>query len=400
MTNPTDPTLTPEAPIQPSPVRPPQPPMQYLAPPAPPGPFKRGLGLGAGVGLGAGGMLLVLGLIGTVLTALIAAGMSAALAQPITAAGSLETIWGKDAASTANTVRAIPISGPIMADGSDGLSLGRATYGYEIAKTPEAHTASDAAGVALLINTPGGTINGSRAIADAVERYQTRTGKKVVAFVRGMSFSGGMYAMAGVDKIIADHGSLIGSIGVIFGPFERYKDVTAISGTILTPGVETTGGITQEYLSQGEGKDFGNPFRAMTAKERQKLMTGLEIEYNSFVNWVAQNRKISAEAIKSDLGAYIYDGQTAKAKGLIDEQLGYDEAFRDMATVMGIDPNQARFAQAAPPGFWEGLLGAESRVYGYAPQQAAGAPVNVTSVLCVGAPQPLLWHGPFTAVCG
>jgi protease-4 len=345
-------------------------------------------------------MLLVLGVIGAMLMALIGAGMSAALSQPQTSAGRLTTVWGPAAATPANTVRAIPISGAIMADGGDGISFGAATYGYEIARTIDALEAKDAAGITLLINTPGGTINGSRAIADAVERYQARTGRKVVAYVRGLSASGGMYAMAGADKIIADHGSLVGSIGVIFGPFSRYKDVTGITGTFIEAGVETTGGITQEYLTQGEGKDFGNPFRDMTGKERRTLMAGLEVEYENFVGWVSKHRNIPAERIRSDLGAYIYDGRTARQKGLIDEQLGQDEAFRDMATVMGLDPNKARFAQTAPSGLWESLFGIESRIYGYAPQLPAGTPVKVTSVLCTGAPQPLLWHGPLTSACG
>ncbi|MFT4228014.1 S49 family peptidase, partial [Micropruina sp.] len=361
--------------------------------------FRRGFGLGAGAGLGAGGVLLVLGVVGSLITALI---YGAVLASAAGSSGprvaGLQTVWGSETAPAAQTVLAIPIEGAIQADGSDGFALTASTYGYEIARTLDGLSADDAAGVMLLMNTPGGTINGSRAIADAVERYQSRTGKKVVAYVQGMSASGGMYAMAGADRIIADHGSLIGSIGVIFGPFVRYKDVVGTSGSFIESGVSTTGGITQEYLTQGKGKDFGNPFRDITAQERKVMTDGMANEYQAFVDWVAKHRNIPARTIVDDLGAYIYDPKTAIANKLIDAQLGPDEAFRDTLQLMGLDAATARIAKRAGASPLEQLLGASSRIYGY--QDTAPAGAKASSIICTGAPQPLVWHGPVAAFCG
>ncbi|MFT3970907.1 MAG: S49 family peptidase [Micropruina sp.] len=339
----------------------------------------------------------MLGVVGSLITTLIYGAVLASAASGPQVTG-MDTIWGSDTATQAQTALAIPIEGVIQADGGDGFGLTAATYGYEIARTLDGLSADDAAGVVLLMNTPGGTINGSRAIADAVERYQSRTGKKVVAFVQGMSASGGMYAMAGADKIIADHGTLVGSIGVIFGPFVRYKDVVGTSGSILESGVTTTGGITQEYLTQGKGKDFGNPFRDMTAQERKVMTDGMANEYQAFVNWVAEHRGIPAKTIVDDLGAYVYDPKSAIAKKLIDAQLGPDEAFRDTVQLMGLDPATARVAKRAGASPLEQLLGASSRVYGYQAVVPAGA--KASSVICTGAPQPLVWHGPVAAFCG
>ena len=371
----------------------------FVQPRREPGWFRRGFGLGAGAGFGVGTMLLVLGVIGSLISALAFGAMTAAAAQvsgPRMAG--LTTVWGDDSAPLSKTVLAIPITGPIMADGGDGLVLTSATYGYEVARTLDALDADDAAGLVLLLNTPGGTINGSRAIADAVERYQARTGKKVVAFVRGMSASGGMYAMAGADRIIADHGSLVGSIGVIFGPFVRYEDVVATSGTLLESGVTTRGGITQEYLTQGKGKDFGNPFRDMTEAERTLMTAGLSNEYDAFVDWVATHRSIPSEMITDELGAYIYDAKTAVTKRLIDAMMGPDEAFRDTVTLMGLDPATARVAERQQTPSWVQLFGVSSRTYGY--QVRVSSDVRASSVICVGTPQPLLWHGPVAAICG
>ena len=388
---------------QSSPAPPMQPPIFY-APPAPPasgGSFKKGFGLGAGlsVGLALGG--IALSIVGGIVSMLMLGALLAAAqgASATTAIERTETVWGPDTATPENTVRAISISGAIMADAaSSGLGLTSATSGYEVATLLDSLTPEQSKGVVLLINTPGGTINGSKAIGDAINRYEQRTGQKVIAYVRGMSASGGMYSMASATEIIADYGTLIGSIGVIFGPFTRYKDVVATGSTLFESGVTTTGGITQEYLSQGKGKDFGNPYREMTEEERKTLTNGLTIEYDDFVNWVAQERKISADMIRNELGAYLFDPKTAQEKGLVDKVMGPDEAFRHIAASMGIEPDKMRVVRPAAPSAWQTLLGAESRIFGQIDAAASGA--KVTSALCAETPQPLVFHGSFKSICG
>lgn len=378
----------------------------YPAPPArPESAFKRGLGLGAGAGLGLGGMLLVLGLVGSLLSLAMMVGMASAMSGALsgvrqTSVEPLKTVWGPDTA--VKKLRAVHISGPIMAESSDGFTLNSGTYGYETAQMLDRLNAEDADGVVLLINTPGGSVNGSRAIADAIARYQRRTGKKAFAYVQGMSASGGMYAMAGASKILADHGSLVGSIGIIAGPFERYKDVTAITGSMLTSGVATSGGITSEYLTQGKGKDFGNPFRDMTPEERANFTTGLAHEYDNFVTWVSTSRGIPAETIKNTYGAYIFDTQTAQQNKLIDGVAGRDEAFRTFATDAGLDPAQTKVVSAQAPGMWAQLFGAQARAYGTSlPAPAVGGQRPLaTASLCTGGPVMLAYQGSLNGVCG
>ncbi len=360
--------------------------------PATAGGFRRGFGAGAGAGLGLGAALAV----GMVVSAL----LFGLLAGAATAAGqadpAMRTVWGP--ADAASTIRAVHVTGPILASPADGATLAGGTYGYEVAAQIDAVETGEAAGLLLVLNTPGGTIHGSKAIADAVSRYQKRTGKKVVASVQGMSASGGMYAMAGADEIIADHGSLVGSIGVIMGPFERYRDVKGTTGTLLTPGVQTSGGIEQEYLTMGRGKDFGNPYRDMSAEEREVMTAGLQNVYDDFVAWVAQGRDLDPELITGTLGAHIFDPEAAIGHGLIDAELGIEEAYRRAAEVMGADPDSTRIVAATEPGLLEQLLGAEARVPGQAPVLAAGQ-VAATS-LCGRTPTALVYHGEPAAVCG
>ncbi len=387
---------------------PPMPPSPLQLPPSPPPPawqpappvrergsFRRGFALGFGASLGAGVVLGVVALGLAVVMVLALVGLTAAAGDSTPSGPTTETVWGAPEA-TARLV-AVPVTGVILGGESDGSTFGGATYGYDVAETIDDLEADDADGLVLELNTPGGTIYGSRAIADAVERYQKRTGNQVMAYVQGLSASGGMYAMAGADQIVADHGSLVGSIGVIMGPFQRYRDVTGIPGSLLEPGITTEGGITEEYLSRGRGKDFGNPYRDMTEEERAVLGAGLDREYGEFVGWVSQARGIPAQTIVDELGAFVFDGYTAVDRGLVDRVLGREDAYRYAAEMNGVDPEDTRVDRLVGPGFLESFLGAESPVGGTGAGAVAVEPGR--SVVCTGAPLVLAYHGELSAAC-
>ncbi len=359
------------------------------------GDFRRGFALGLGASLGAGVVLAVvaLGLVVAMVLALV--GLAAAGGDSAPSGPPTETVWG--AANAPARLFAVPVTGVILGGQSDGVTFGGATYGYDVADTIDALQTEDADGLILELNTPGGTIHGSRAIADAVERYQKRTGHQVMAHVQGISASGGMYAMAGADQIVADHGSLVGSIGVIMGPFQRFRDVTGIPGSFLEPGVTTDGGITEEYLTRGRGKDFGNPYRDMTAEERAVMGRGLDREYEAFVGWVSQARGIAPQVIVDELGAFVFDGYTAVDRGLVDRVLGRDEAYRYAAEMNGVDPDDTRVDRMVGPGFVESLLSATWPGSGAGAGAVEGEPGR--SVVCSGAPVVLAYHGELSAAC-
>lgn len=376
-----------------------------LAPSPPAGTFRRGFGYGAGASLGVWLVLGVLGGLTSLVLGVLGVGLLSTLVATSSDAPATSTVWGEPDAES--RLLALQVNGVILGGPSDGSLFGGGTYGYELADEIDSIEAGDADGLVLEMNTPGGTIYGSRAIADAVERYQERTGNQVMAYVRGISASGGMFAMAGADQIVADRGTLVGSIGVVSGPFERYRDVTALQGSLLTPGVETQGGITSEYLSQGRGKDFGNPYRDMTEEERAVWTTGLQREYAEFVGWVSQRRGIDEAVVRDDLGAFLYDAATAVDKGLVDEVMGQDEAFRRAAEMNDLDPGDTRVDRVESGGLFGALLGLEtaSGTGGGSPEtgSSAGSPAPgepATSVICTGPPVVLALHGDLTAACG
>lgn len=379
----------------PAPPAPPAPAWRPMPPPPPreQGAFKRGFGLGLGASLGAGIGLGIVGLGLVVVLVIALVGLVSGDGRSGTTEPVTETVWG-DPSAGARLV-AVPVTGVILGGESDGATFGGATYGYDVADTIDALEADDADGLILELNTPGGTIYGSRAIADAVARYQERTGHQVMAHVQGLSASGGVYAMAGADQIVADHGSLVGSIGVVMGPFQRFRDVTGIPGTLLDQGVTTEGGITEEYLSRGRGKDLGNPYRDMTDEERAVLGAGLDREYAEFVEWVSEARGIPAQTVVDQLGAFVFDGATAVDLGLVDRVLGRDEAYRYAADMNGVDPDDTRVDRVSGPGFLDAFLSARSPVDG----SGAAALEPGRSTVCTGAPLVLAFHGDLSAPC-
>ena len=371
-----------------------------IRPEAPPqaekGGFKRGFGTGVGVGLGLMAGFVVLSIVGG-LFALISLGM---LLNSITKDGastSLERVWGTEGAS--GNLRAIRISGTIMTDAADGALLSSGTYGYEVADQLDSLKTDQVDGVVLLVNTPGGTITGSKAIADAITRYRERTGKPVLVHVEGSSTSGGVYSTATANEIIADHGSMIGSIGVILGPLPRYKDVVATGSTLLQQGITTTGGISQEYITAGSGKDLNNPYRDLTEQERQRLQAMVDDDYEIFVAEVAAGRKLDPQRIRNELGAGIFSARQAVNVGLADAVMGRDEFFRHAATAAGLDPDKTVVEKVSEPTGLSSLFGAK-RAWGTSlPLSALGEKAVASADLC-SVTAPIAYAGDLSGVCG
>ncbi len=366
------------------------------APPRRPGGFGSGFGKGMGFALGAGVVLTV----STVLSLITLLASSALLAGSIEdgASTTLTTVWGDDDAE--GTLRAIEISGPILADASEGSVMSAGTYGYEVAQMIRDLDGDDADGIVILANTPGGSVSGSAAIADAVADYRERTRKKVLVHVSSMSASGGVYSTSTADEIWADEGALVGSIGVISGPFQHYSDVTAIGSTILQPGVEA-GKITQEYLAAGRGKAFGDPFNEMGEAERKQWMEMINASYDTFVQRMVEGRGMNAKTIRETMGAGVFGVEKAKEYKLIDGKKGRDEFFRYAAQQAGLDPKDTKVQQVtADAGLLGSLLGAE-RAYGQALPAAQGQGVTPVLSEAMCSPRAILaLRGPSSSICG
>lgn len=275
-----------------------------------------------------------------------------------------------------------------------GLSSGYAIKDQLIAAAKD----STIKGVILEINSPGGTIYGAHAIADGVEYYRTQTKKPVYAFISGLGASGAYWAAVSTDKIVADYGSDIGSIGVIMGPFEYYNKVIATDGGLLGGGVITQNGVEQTYITAGRSKDIGNPYRRLTTDEVTALQRQVNNEYDNFVTYVAARRQLTADTIKTQIGALSYDNKTAQSLKLIDATGNRDDAYDQLAAAAQVGEDYTIMRADGATGFVSALLGAIK--HGRWPHvQAAPAQSDISAKTCALTKTMLAYHGNVADLC-
>lgn len=239
-----------------------------------------------------------------------------------------------------NKILNIPLNGMILTEstsvaGPFSFLEEGVTYGYEVKDMFRRASENDEIkGVLLTINSPGGTIPGSQAISDGIKLYKEKTGKPVYAHIRDVGASGAYWAAVSTDKIFVDNGSLVGSIGVLMGPFTYYNNTLQEGG--LLGGVTTEGGIEHTYITGGEYKDTGSPYRRMTPEERDHWQNSINNEYALFVNHVSASRHLSPDFIQNTVKALPYDGIQAKQLKLIDEIGNEDTALTALVDTLGL----------------------------------------------------------------
>lgn len=158
-------------------------------------------------------------------------------------------------------------------------------------------------GVLLNINSPGGAVPPSIEIAYAIKALKEH--KPVVAYASGIMASGSYYASIYANTIIANPGSIVGSIGVIM----ESANIEKLMDTI---GVET------QIVKQGTYKEAGTPTREWTAEERAELERLTKDTYELFITDVANARGLDVHDSKAYADAHIFSAKRAKNAGLID----------------------------------------------------------------------------------
>ncbi len=293
-----------------------------------------------------------------------------------------------------NKLLSIPVQGVILGEEPDETSIfgnPGVVYGYEI-KQKLADAAEDDSidGVILEFETPGGTIFGSQAIADGIRDYQAATGKPVVAFVAGLSASGGMYGMAPANFILADHGSLLGSIGVTMGAFQYWDGLIATEGGLFGGGVTTENGIVFQPITAGRSKDVGAPYRRLTAEETAVLQESVNNIYDDFVAHVATARKISESTIRNDIGAMVLGNEQAQAYGLIDGTANRQQAYAKTAELAGLSLHNWKVVRdKGDSSLFGGILG----------KSTAKEPASADSRICFPTHAVLAYYGDPLELC-
>jgi len=180
----------------------------------------------------------------------------------------------------------------------------------------EAKKDDDIKGVLFTVNSPGGAVPPSIEICYAVKELKKE--KPVIAYASGVMASGSYYASIYANKIIANPGSIVGSIGVIM-------EAPNFHGLMEKIGVGT------QVVKEGEYKEAGTPTREWTPKERAELERLTKDTYELFVSDVAKARGLDVNNSAAYANAHIFSSKRAKEAGLIDEIATKSSAKKQIA---------------------------------------------------------------------
>lgn len=211
--------------------------------------------------------------------------------------------------STAN-LQKIELVGPI-------IDVSKPLENIEKAKTD-----TNIKGVLLVVDSPGGAVAPSVEVAYAIKELKQI--KPVVVYASGVIASGSYYASIWADKIIANPGSMVGSIGVIMQGVNTKELMDKI-------------GIQTQTVKAGKYKESGTPTRKWTEFEEKQLQSVIDDTYNMFITDVATARNLDIKNYTSFADAKIFTSKQAKDVGLVDEVANITVAQKTLAELSKVE---------------------------------------------------------------
>jgi protease IV len=177
--------------------------------------------------------------------------------------------------------------------------------------------------IILHVNSPGGGVAASEEIYREVKRVREEKKKQVVVSIETVGASGAYYIASASNKIYANRGSIVGSIGVIaewvnYGDLLRWAKLKSI------------------VLKTGEFKDTGNPARDLTPTEQAYMQSLIDNMFGQFEHAVADGRAMKFEDVKAIANGKVWTGEQALSMKLIDNLGDFEAAVSDTAKSVGI----------------------------------------------------------------
>jgi protease-4 len=176
--------------------------------------------------------------------------------------------------------------------------------------------------IILRIDSPGGGVGPSQEIHREILKIKSK--KKVVASLGSVAASGGYYVACASDRIVANPGTITGSIGVLmeFTNLEELFKKIGIKGVVV---------------KSGELKDIGSPFREMTPEERKIIQGVIDNVHQQFIQAVAEGRNLDRSKVIEIADGRILTGEQAKQLGLVDQIGNLQDAIDTTAKMVGIE---------------------------------------------------------------
>jgi protease-4 len=198
-------------------------------------------------------------------------------------------------------------------------------------------------GILLRIESPGGDVVASQEIYEAV-RVTRDDWKPVVVSMGSIAASGGYYVACGSSRIVANRGTLTGSVGVI-AEFLQVSDALAKLG------------IDVKVIKTGRLKDAGSSTKKMTPEDQRYFQNLMDNIHLQFVDVVVQERDLQREKVVELSDGRVFTGEEAVEHGLIDTIGTYEDAVMITAELAGIDGEPAIVKERRRRGWWDNLFG-------------------------------------------
>src|ERR1700689_769920 len=182
--------------------------------------------------------------------------------------------------------------------------------------------------IILHVNSPGGGVAASEEIYREVKRIREGKKKRIVVSIETVGASGAYYVASASNKIYADNGSIVGSIGVI-AEWVNYGDLLKWAK------------LKNIVFKTGEFKDTGNPMRDLTPTEQAYMQSLIDNMFGQFIKAVADGRGMKFDDVKAIANGKVWTGEQALPMKLIDNVGDFEAAVKDTAKSVGISGEPA-----------------------------------------------------------
>jgi protease-4 len=196
--------------------------------------------------------------------------------------------------------------------------------------------------IVVRIDSPGGGVAPSQEIYNAVKRVRKEKNMTVVASMGTVAASGGYYIAVATDRILANPGTLTGSIGVIMqlANFQELLEKVGVKNIVV---------------KSGKFKDIGSPFRPMQDEDRKLLQSVMNDVHRQFIEVVAEGRSLDLAEVELLADGRVYTGQQAKSILLVDDIGDLHDAIKLAGELGGIE-GEPRVMETSKPFSFRDLL--------------------------------------------
>ena len=244
-----------------------------------------------------------------------------------------------------STIAVVTVAGPIVSGrGGSRLPFGSSNAGSDTIAAGLREAASDdsVSAIVLRVDSPGGSVTASETIWREVKKARER-GKPVVASMGAVAASGGYYVSMDADAIVANPGTITGSIGVL-------------TGKLVARDLKDRLGVGSDAVRTNANADAWSINAPFTPEQHAQVEAEADLFYTDFVQRVAEGRNLSVEAVETVARGRVWTGADALEHGLVDELGGLRTAVRRAKVLAGLDEDdKVRIVGYPGSSLWEFL---------------------------------------------